>query len=240
MRVMRSLCRRSTFEVLICALSLFLFPSILFWLADNIWNDYDDLMPKTIDLTGKTFHKLTILKYLESRPVGQKKRRYYLAQCECGNQIEVLGDSVRTGMCRSCGCLRKRHGKASPLWGGYGEISGMLWAMISGQCNKGKKAGYTRRKGIAFTITIKEAWELFLTQNGKCALSGVELTFGECRGRRIPRTASLDRIDSHKGYITGNIQWIHKTLNLMKQSFSQNVFVEQCALVTDYRRANVS
>jgi hypothetical protein len=200
-------------------------------------------MPRTIDLTGRVFGKLRILHYVGSKPVGQKKRRFYLAQCECGVQTEILGDSVRSGLCKSCGCLRKKHGADSPKWTGYGDISGMLWADISGQANKGKpgRNTYARRKGIEFSITIEQAWNLFLKQNRRCALSGVELTFGELRGRRISRTASLDRIDSTKGYVMGNIQWIHKTLNLMKQSLSQETFVEFCIQVADHQRgANVS
>lgn len=38
----------------------------------------------------------------------------------------------------------------------------------------------------------------------------------------------LDRIDSSKGYIEGNVQWVHKDVNMMKQNYSQKYFIEMC------------
>jgi hypothetical protein len=43
----------------------------------------------------------------------------------------------------------------------------------------------------------------------------------------------LDRVDSSKGYIEGNVQWVHKTINLMKQSFNQKEFIHFCKLVAN-------
>jgi hypothetical protein len=48
-------------------------------------------------------------------------------------------------------------------------------------------------------------------------------------------TASLDRIDSKLGYIPGNIQWVHKTINRMKVNLPEEDFVYFCRLITDYR-----
>jgi hypothetical protein len=46
-------------------------------------------------------------------------------------------------------------------------------------------------------------------------------------------TASIDRIDSSKGYILGNIQWVHKDVNFMKRTYSQEYFVKMCKLITE-------
>lgn len=45
----------------------------------------------------------------------------------------------------------------------------------------------------------------------------------------------LDRIDSTKGYIVGNIQWIHKAVNKMKMEFSVADFMAVCKVVADCR-----
>jgi len=45
------------------------------------------------------------------------------------------------------------------------------------------------------------------------------------------QTASLDRIDSSKGYIEGNVQWVHRKINMMKQSYTQEEFIELCQAV---------
>jgi len=47
----------------------------------------------------------------------------------------------------------------------------------------------------------------------------------------IIRTASLDRIDSSKGYVKGNLQWVHKDINMMKNHYNQKYFIEICKKV---------
>ena len=42
---------------------------------------------------------------------------------------------------------------------------------------------------------------------------------------------SVDRIDSSKGYIIDNIRWIHKDINVMKNSFSDEYFTYLCKLI---------
>jgi hypothetical protein len=42
----------------------------------------------------------------------------------------------------------------------------------------------------------------------------------------------LDRIDSSKGYIVGNVQWVHKHVNVMKNIFSQEMFIFICNQVS--------
>ena len=80
-------------------------------------------------------------------------------------------------------------------------------------------------------------WNLFLEQNKKCALSGLELILNprwshQKNGRmENVQTASLDRIDNTKGYILGNVQWVHKQVNFMKGSLSENKFIEYCNLI---------
>ena len=44
--------------------------------------------------------------------------------------------------------------------------------------------------------------------------------------------ASLDRIDSSKGYIEGNVQWVHQNINMMKNKFDNQYFIEMCKLIT--------
>lgn len=43
-----------------------------------------------------------------------------------------------------------------------------------------------------------------------------------------PYTASLDRIDSTKGYTEYNIQWVHKLINIAKSTLTNNQFISMC------------
>lgn len=108
---------------------------------------------------------------------------------------------------------------------GYGEISGAYWRrIITG----------AETRGICFEISTKDAWDLFIKQNGKCTLSGVKLIFSTNKNNKNEQTASLDRIDSNQGYIKGNIQWIHKKFQKMKNSKNMKEFIEDCKEVVKY------
>ena len=92
---------------------------------------------------------------------------------------------------------------------------------------------------MEFAITIEYGWELFLLQNRTCALSGEILSFARSMKKpySLKQTASLDRIDSNLGYIHGNVQWVHKELNVMKMDASQEDFIEWCRKIAHYQSA---
>ena len=60
-------------------------------------------------------------------------------------------------------------------------------------------------------------------------MSGLDISFGE--SNYDVTTASLDRIDSGKGYIVGNVQWLHKDINKMKLHHNQEYFIKLCKMV---------
>ena len=67
---------------------------------------------------------------------------------------------------------------------------------------------------------LKQVWE---NQKGICPYSGIKLILPEDNNLndiKFTERASLDRIDSSKGYIIGNIQFISTPINLMKQEMS--------------------
>lgn len=88
-------------------------------------------------------------------------------------------------------------------------------------------------RDIIFNINVEYIWKLFLKQNRKCALTGMEIHFADtCREDKYDVTASLDRIDNTKGYIENNVQWLHKDINLMKQKFTQEKFIQYCNMIS--------
>lgn len=60
-------------------------------------------MPKLINEIGNKYGKLTVLE----RAKTKKKGVYWHCRCECGNEVDVLGTSLRNGNTKSCGCLQK-------------------------------------------------------------------------------------------------------------------------------------
>jgi hypothetical protein len=57
--------------------------------------------PRFNDLTGKTFGRLTVLRYVSAARNGH----HWMCRCECGNEKLVLGHSMSSGNTKSCGCL---------------------------------------------------------------------------------------------------------------------------------------
>ena len=75
-------------------------------------------------------------------------------------------------------------------------------------------------------------WEQAMAQGVKCALTDTPLVFAELQRNREDGNASLDRIESSRGYVRGNIQWVLKDINVAKSDMSQDQFVAMCKLVT--------
>lgn len=86
---------------------------------------------------------------------------------------------------------------------------------------------------MEFSITIKEAWEIFEKQKGICPISGKEIFLSELKSNALS-TASLDRIDSTKGYISGNVWWVHKDVNIMKWDFTLEYFLETARQIAKF------
>ena len=60
-------------------------------------------MGKIINEIGNKYGRLTIL----SRAKNKKDGVYWHCLCDCGNEIDVKGTSLRCGNTKSCGCLQK-------------------------------------------------------------------------------------------------------------------------------------
>jgi hypothetical protein len=65
------------------------------------------------DLTGQTFGKLTVLK--ENTPANKGRTRWD-CQCACGNVVNILGNSLSSGLRSSCGCEQYRKRERHQCW----------------------------------------------------------------------------------------------------------------------------
>ena len=61
-------------------------------------------MTKVNDLIGQKFNRLTVLE-----KVGKNKynKALWLVRCDCGKEKVIVGNALRNGDTKSCGCLRK-------------------------------------------------------------------------------------------------------------------------------------
>lgn len=75
---------------------------------------------------------------------------------------------------------------------------------------------------------------LFESQNRKCVYSNVDLNLWDYKkkgGNDKIYTASLDRIDSSKGYIVGNVQFVSMAVNLFKHTMSHEDTLNFCRII---------
>src|SRR3989304_4690958 len=66
-------------------------------------------MPPLIDLTGRKFHRLTVM-YRTGSPHYTKKV-YWRCLCDCGKEVNVADYCLSHGDRRSCGCLSSENTK---------------------------------------------------------------------------------------------------------------------------------
>lgn len=180
--------------------------------------------PPKNDLTGKRFFHLVVEKMDITKKSKDRSWRS-ICKCDCGRIADVNTNYLMRNLVKTCGhkdCIYHRQdysnsGKNNVKFTGYEDISGQFWSSY--------KCGAERR-GFEFSINIEYAWKLFLEQKRKCSLTGREIYFGKTNTSE--KTASLDRIDSKKGYIEGNVHWIHKDVNKMKMDLDLKKFISLC------------
>lgn len=177
-------------------------------------------MARGIDLTNTKFGKLTAIQLHPKRT--KDKLRLWVCLCDCGNTKIVPAKFLRSGMTSTCGCGAHPNKNSNSNWKGYGEIPLDFYTTIKRNAES---------RGIEFNISIEYLWDLFLKQKRSCALSGLEIQFGRTNKDKSNTTVSVDRIDSKKGYVKSNVQWVHKKINIMKNAYSQEEFISLCKLV---------
>jgi hypothetical protein len=157
---------------------------------------------------------------------GSKGGDYFvLAKCECGYEHYVNCFRLSNGKARGCKCAVK--GSNSSLWKGIGIINGSL-------INQIKQSA--RIRNLEYKLTKKDLLDLLTKQQNRCILTGLDLVFSSDKHKH---TASLDRIDSSKGYVNGNVIWIHKHANIMKNVFEMGYFLDLCKKIESYGRKNL-
>lgn len=173
------------------------------------------------DLTGQEFGSLKVVKHV-------KKGRYpkggvyhvWECCCKCGEVVYVRGGNLKEGQktCKIC-ASNALSDKLKQF-----PFDSKVWFRILYR---------VKNKGLDLDVTADYLYDLFQQQQGVCAITGVPIHLG--RSGQRTTTASPDRIDSSKGYVVGNVQWVHKTVNSMRNSMSLEEFRDWCKLVVDFK-----
>jgi hypothetical protein len=91
---------------------------------------------------------------------------------------------------------------------------------------------------LEHTITVDDIHNLYTSQKGCCAISGIKLIMPAKRdgGANNPWVASLDRIDSSKGYVPGNVQLLCRMANYAKKNWTDADVIAFAQHTADWHR----
>lgn len=172
-------------------------------------------MTKRKFVIGEKWGFLTVTGYVKAKRNGEKRlRSYYELTCDCGNKI-IRRPCITNNSTNSCGCQPKGS------WKGVGKVSGTFYHRLKTNA---------KVRGLAVEVDVGYLAALFEKQNGLCAISDLPIELN--RDTTGTNTASVDRINSSKGYVKGNVWWVHKDINQMKMDFTLPEFLKLCQAVT--------
>lgn len=145
-------------------------------------------MPPAIDLTGKKFGMLTVIKRVKN---NKWKKSVWFCKCECGTEKNIIAGDLVKGATKSCGCLSAKMAKDRLTTHGYSNHSlYAVWSSMTSRCRNENDKQYVDYGGRG--ISICKEWykpEVFI----KWALES-----GWKSGLQI------DRIDNDGGYCPEN------------------------------------
>lgn len=181
-------------------------------------------MPKLIDLTGRTFGNLTVIKRVKDHitPKGTKIPMWECI-CNCGNKDPVIvrGDSLRNGSTKSCGCLAKKYREEFKTinYKHGGSSNGRqtkLYSIWHGMKNRVTNPKQNRHESyIDKGINICDEWFNSFENFQKWALNN-----GYQEG------LSIERIDIDKDYCPENCIWIPFSEQSKNTSRTINILVD--------------
>lgn len=153
-----------------------------------------------IDLTGKKFGRLTVVRRVESK--SSKAR--WLCRCDCGVDKEVCGCMLRSGNTRSCGCFQKESARANQTKHGlkYHPLYAIHTSLVR-RCTSHNDPSYHNYGGRG--ITVCDEW---LDKE-----SGLRDFVEWAEKNGYEKGLEIDRRDNDGNYEPSNCRFVTRCVN---------------------------
>lgn len=151
--------------------------------------------PKFIDLSGRRFGRLSVVRYAGTRA----RKPYFSCQCDCGQSLTVCGVNLSTSRTSSCGCLHSEIAKEATATHGESRVGKRTpeyrtWIQMKTRCENPnyREFHYYGGRGIKVCERWSASFESFLSDVG----------------RKPSPQYSIDRWPDVNGhYEPGNVRW---------------------------------
>jgi len=168
----------------------------------------EDNMSKRIDLTGKKFGRLVVLKYYMT---DKNRNALWKCQCECGSITAASSSNLIQNHTKSCGCYKTDMTKEKNSTHGLSKhLLFRIWIKIRERCGHTKGASarklkYYKNRGIV----VCEEWLDFKSFYNWAIANGWKK--GLC----------IDRIDTNGKYSPSNCRFVTQKENTQNMRTSK-------------------
>jgi hypothetical protein len=155
-------------------------------------------MSKLIDLIGKRFSRLVVLK----KEPSSSGKVMWKCKCDCGQTIVISGSNLKCGHTKSCGCF-KSETKAHLIHGKCQSRLYHIWCSMKRRCYAVSHKEYKYYGGRGIRICIE--W-----------LNNFVPFYEWAVKNGYAEDLTIDRIDNDGNYEPKNCQWISLKENVKK------------------------